>query len=222
MTGSEAEQHESVAAQPRARTRNARGQGRHLREELLDSANTLLMTLGTEEALSVRAVAKGAGVSANAVYLHFDSKEDLVLAVLRRLFDELAQARDAAERRASDAGGGLWEALVARSRAYVDWGIANPGPYRVLYEGQAINRLADPRAGAFGQPMLDRTEQIVGALERGGLIDPVGGVQRASLLLWTALHGIVSLRINKDTIDWPDPQRLAEEMIDAIMRRRPT
>lgn len=69
--------------------------------------------------------------------------------------------------------------------------------------------------------MLGRTEQIVGELEHDGLIDPEGGAQRASLLLWTALHGIVGLRINKDAIDWPDPHRLAEEMIDAIMRPRP-
>ncbi|MEE4598946.1 TetR-like C-terminal domain-containing protein [Streptomyces sp. DSM 41524] len=81
--------------------------------------------------------------------------------------------------------------------------------------------MAVPRAGAFGQPMLGRTEQIVGELEHDGLIDPEGGAQRASLLLWTALHGIVGLRINKDAIDWPDPHRLAEEMIDAIMRPRP-
>ena len=201
--------------------RNTRGNGNNLREELLRSATHLLMTLGTEEALSVRGVAKGAGVSANAVYLHFESKQDLLLAVLQRLFADLAQRRDAAAQAAQEAGGGLWEVLLARSYSYVDWGISNPGPYRVLYEGRAINRLGNPREGAFGQSMLDRTEQIVGELARSGSIEPEVGPQRASLLLWTALHGIVSLRINKDTIAWPHPHQLADQMITAIMRPRP-
>lgn len=205
---------------PQPRTRNARGMGQQLREELLTSATRLLMTLGSEEALSVRAVAKGAGVSANAVYLQFASKDDLVLAVLQRLFTQLAQTRDEAEQEARAAGGGPWECLLARSFSYVDWGIANPGPYRVLYEGKAVNRLPDPREGAFGQPMLDRTEELIGELLRDGAIRPTDGPKRASLLLWLALHGIVSLRINKDTIEWPDPHELAEQMIAAIMRPR--
>ena len=217
MAGTEAARRDA-SRQPRVR--NARGQGQHLRDELLDSATRLLMILGTEEALSVRAVAKGAGVSANAVYLHFETKKDLLLTVLQRLFAALADARDVAGQEAIAAGGGLWEVLVARSFSYVDWGITNPGPYRVLYDGQAINRLTDPREGAFGQSMLDQTEHLVAELTQAGFVEPEGGPQRASLLLWTALHGIVSLRINKATIDWPDPHQLADQMIVAIMRPR--
>jgi hypothetical protein len=64
---------------------------------------------------------------------------------------------------------------------------------------QAVNRLANPRDAAFGWPMLIRTAEIISELMRAGEIRPANGPDRAALLLWLALHGIVSPPINKDT-----------------------
>lgn len=189
-----------------------------MRTDLLDAAARLLASLGTDEVLSLRAVARAAGVSPNAVYLHFADREELVLAVLKRLFDELAQARDQAETEAAARGGDAWQRLLARSLAYVSWGLREPGAYRVLYEGRAIPTLANPQDAAFGQIMLDRTNVLIAELVAGGRAHPVGGVERAGILVWTGLHGIVSLRINKDTIDWPDAHVLASETVTAIVR----
>ena len=176
----------------------------------------LMAGMGSDEPLSLRAIARAAGVAPTAVYLHFDDRDELVLAVLERLFGELAAIRDNAERQAAEDGGGDWERLRARSRAYVAWGVANPGAYHVLYEGRAVLRLTDPRGLTFGQSMLDRTTELVGRLTAAERIRPAHLSDRISLLLWVALHGIVSLKINKDTIEWPPPSELADQALEAI------
>jgi hypothetical protein len=42
--------------------------------------------------------------------------------------------------------------------------------------------------------------------------------QRLALLLWSGLHGVISLRINKPTLDWPPTTELAEQITRAIIQ----
>ena len=199
------------------RSRSGRGQGHQLREDLLVAAVEYLAGLGGDEPVSLRAIARVAGVPPNPVYLHFANRDDLLLAVLDRLFAQLADLRDAAERAADSA----WDKLVARSVAYVTWGIAEPGAYRVLYGGRVVPRLPNPADAAFGQGMLDRTVELIAELEADGAATPVQSPARTALLVWTVLHGIVSLRIDKDTIDWPDPTELAVQSLEALVNPTP-
>src|SRR5215213_7639388 len=79
--------------QPRSgtrRQRNAHGSGQRLRQELMDAADRLLAAGATPESLSLRAVAREAGVAAPSVYLQFESKEALVDAVVAKRFQQLA------------------------------------------------------------------------------------------------------------------------------------
>ena len=66
--------------------------------------------------------------------------------------------------------------------------------------------------------MLDRTDELVSRLAEAGTIDPPTGVELTGLLLWTSLHGIVSLRINKDTFGWPDAEALALLAMMSLLR----
>src|ERR1700679_4244080 len=72
-----------------ARTRNPRGQGERLRGALMDAARELLLELGDQDKLSVRAVTARAGVSPNALYLHFADREALLSAVMIANYKEL-------------------------------------------------------------------------------------------------------------------------------------
>ena len=78
------------------RARNPRGQGERLRLTLLDAARELLLELGDQDKLSVRAVTARAGVTPNALYLHFAGKDDLLSAVINAGYGELRGLRDAA------------------------------------------------------------------------------------------------------------------------------
>ena len=79
------------AARPRRR-RNPRGEGARLRDELVEAASDLIAEHGSAEGVSIRAVARRAGVSAPSVYLHFDDRDALISAVLVQRFADLGDA----------------------------------------------------------------------------------------------------------------------------------
>ena len=94
-----------------------------------------------------------------------------------------------------------------------------PGHYKVLYEGRAVPRLNDPRVAAFGQPMLDRTAELIREIAASAkTVRATDDAERLALLLWIGLHGVVSLRINKPTIDWPNAAELAEQVLRSVIR----
>jgi hypothetical protein len=82
-----------------------------------------------------------------------------------------------------------------------------------------VPRLSDPRVADFGRPLLARSVELIRQ------IAPAPGASRdsddpecLSLLLWTGLHGIVSLRVNKPTLEWPSAIEMAEQMARAIIQ----
>ena len=199
------------------RQRNPRGGGDRLRAEIIEAATRLLAKLGEDEPFSLRAVAKEARIAPPSVYLHFADKTALILAVLDRLFAQLATSRDEAEQAAAEAGGSAWDRLLVRSLAYVRFGLERPGHYKVLYEGRAVPRLDDPRVAAIGQPMLDRTAELIRDILHARRAKPVADAQRLALLLWASLHGVVSLQINKPTISWPEADELTEQITRVVV-----
>ena len=200
------------------RRRNARGSGDRLRREIVDAAIRLLEKLGPEDPFSLRAVAKEARIAAPSVYLQFADRNLLLLAVLEQLFDELIARRSAAIERVARAGGSAWQKLMASVLASVSFGLERQGHYRVLFEGRVVPRLDDPRAMAFGRPLQAQTieliREILAAIPGRDAEDP----ERLSLLLWAGIHGLISLRINKPTLAWPQTTELAEQMARAVIR----
>jgi AcrR family transcriptional regulator len=200
------------------RRRNARGSGDRLRREIVDAAIRLLERLGPDEPFSLRAVAKEARISAPSVYLQFADRNLLLVAVLEQLFQDLAALRSVAEEKVTQAGGGAWDRLMATILASVEFGLQRPGHFKVLYEGRVVPRLDDPKAAAFGRPLQTRTVELVRAIvsesSGRGQDDP----ERLSLLLWAGIHGLISLRINKPTLDWPEMTELVEQMARAVIR----
>ena len=199
------------------RSRNARGEGEKLRGEIIDAAVKVLSALGPEDPFSLRSIAKTAKIAAPSVYIHFADRNVLLLAVLEKLFIEQVAIRAAAETDAAKADGGAWERLLARSVASVRFGLEHPGHYKVLFEGRVVPRLNDPRIAGFGRPLLVRSIELIRDIpSRPGRVcdDP----ERLSLLLWSGLHGVISLRINKPTLDWPPATELAEQIARAIIQ----
>jgi AcrR family transcriptional regulator len=199
------------------RSRNARGEGEKLRGEIVDAAVKVLSALGPEDPFSLRSVAKVAKIAAPSVYIHFADRNVLLLAVLEQLFAEQVAIRAAAETDAAKAGGGAWERLLARSVASVRFGLEHTGHYRVLFEGRVVPRLNDPSIASFGRPLLVRSIELIREIpsQPGRVCDDP---ERLSLLLWSGLHGVISLRINKPTLDWPPATELAEQIARTIIQ----
>src|SRR5712691_7955762 len=81
-----------VTAGTARRTPNPRGQGGRLRDELLDAASGLLAAGGRDAELTLRSVARAAGVAAPSVYQHFADLDELMLALVRHHLADLATA----------------------------------------------------------------------------------------------------------------------------------
>ena len=191
-----------------ARQRNPRGQGGRLREDIIEAASRLLASPGAPP-LTLRAVAREAGVAATSVYLHFADIESLTRAVTERLFDELVRRQDAAREQNSDP----CQRVLAGCLAYCEFGLAHQGHYQVMF--------ANPLPTSEDVP----PDQLPGIAAFRRLIDAVArclGTEPAdeqafftAQLIWQQLHGIVSLRISRPRFPWPP---LAETVTEAVGR----
>src|SRR5919202_3583644 len=124
MGGMVGMQQPSMAERPRRRP-NPRGQGGRLRGEIVAAAVQLIARLGSIESVSLRGVAREAGIDPMSVYRHFADKDELVWAVLDTEFAELARALDeAAEGYAEPC-----DRLRARCLGYVHFGLERRGEF---------------------------------------------------------------------------------------------
>ncbi|MCW2601306.1 MAG: TetR family transcriptional regulator [Frankiales bacterium] len=172
--------------------------------EVLRAAMDLLRETGSEESVSLRAVAARVGVSVPSIYLHFADKQALLDAVCAEVFEQLHVAMKTASADAPNP----WEALRAMGVSYVHFALDNPEHYRiVMMRGSSEQAPADEIAsGAFGH-LLDGVLACIGLGILEG--DPVD----LGLKLWAAAHGIASLLIAKPRFPWPQ----VDELVDATI-----
>lgn len=186
------------------RQRNRRGQGSRLREEILEAAHAVLLESGHEAAVTIRGVARKAGIAAQSCYLHFATRDELLWSLYLREFARLrALLLDAV----ADAGTPL-EKLRACAQAYCRYAVAEPGSYALLFQVQG----AEKHAWHEQLPGQSAADLWVGLVADciGADRDP----RTVATDLWAALHGSVSLRRDLPAFAWPGTQ---EEAIDRFI-----
>ncbi len=210
---------------PPSRRRNPRGQGQLLKAQLVEAAAHLLATLDQPETLTLRQVAREVGVAPASIYSHFDDLSALIEHVLRLRYRELARLMDQA---AHDAQDPLAD-LVARCAAYVHWGVEQPGSYRTLVGGRMPADLVPRSAHGAGAELLDsiitslaavtdpgrEADPEAQALAKAEQSAPTAPQRRwqAGLLLWTALHGLITLYNDHGNIPWPPLNDLLTDLL---------
>jgi len=157
-----------------------------LRRALVDAARRILENEGPS-ALSLRAVAREAGVSPAAPYHHFKDKGELLDAVAHVGWDALGEAMTAAKAKAADVGALMTEIGVA----YVLFAQQHPALYRVMYD---CSRDKDslPEGMELGE---DRPHCLVPGSFRK-MADPAitdHDVELATIAAWCAAHGLAEL-----------------------------
>ena len=171
-----------------------------LRRSLLTQAEALLEEVGSE-ALSIRELARRAGVSPRAPYQHFADKEALLSALAADAFRAFGEALAAADATATP-GREIEEQAVA----YVRFARAAPGRFRLMFGPRRVepeDDLTAARAFAFGF--------LRGAAERAAT--PNADVRALALGYWSFAHGLAVLLLD---------DRLHEELSgggDASVRR---
>lgn len=195
-----------------ARKRARRGDGDLLREEILEATERLLVETGSEEAVSIRAVAKATGVTAPSIYRHFPDKNHLIFEACSRVFAVLDDVLESAVVGIDDPV----EALAARGRAYVRFGVEHPEHYRIMFMSPAsdIPEKWDVvvRSGAFAH-LLEGIQRVID----GGRMDPETDVFEMGLHIWANIHGITSLLVARPTFPWPELEPFVEQHLAMCM-----
>ncbi len=193
------------------RLRNPQGEGGRLREELITAAGRLLLKDGNPNALSLRAVAREAGVSAPSVYLQFENKDALLRAVVNEHFAALQRATE--EQTAS--GLDPVSRLYAGCLAYCRFAIEQPGAYRVIFETPLpswpeIDVDERPGMAAF-MVLVDSVANCISA----GVAEPDDPF-RIATDIWTSMHGMVSLRQRLPGFPWSPVEEQLTGIISAF------
>lgn len=203
----------TAAAGRRARSR--KGEGRRLREEILDAAESLLLASGSADAVSIRAVADAVGVTPPSIYRHFPDKAALMYEVWDRRCGTLDEAFERALAGVDDPV----EAMQAVGRAYVRFGLDYPEPYRLVFMTRP-DADADPdeEAARLGQVRaFARVLGIAQALIDGNRLRPEhDDALRIATILWAHTHGLVSLMLTKPFFPWPEGAELDEYIDQAV------
>lgn len=172
-----------------ARVRNRWGEGDRLRVEILEAASRLLSELDDEDGLSIRGVARAAGIAPASIYPHFDDREALMNGLLAYERDRLGTLLDQADAAAACAG--PIERVRAQLRAYCDFAVANPGHYRILFRRRA-RELSLPGSPGPVHEIVARFAAALGRCAHAG--HPLRlPASRAGTVVFVATHGRVAL-----------------------------
>lgn len=150
-----------------------------LHDALIDQAVVMLEAGATD--ISLRALARRAGVSAAAPYRHFADKDHLMGAVAARGFELLAMAL-----RAGDAEA---DPLLGQGMAYVRFATAHPALFRLMFAGVV--------------PACRNEYAASGAAAQAVLRSRVAS-EEAMLAAWALVHGLAMLIIEQRLPPLPD------------------
>ncbi|MFC4563383.1 TetR/AcrR family transcriptional regulator [Nocardiopsis mangrovi] len=173
---------------------NRLGEGERLRQEILDTAARILEESGSEDALSLRGIAREVGIAAPSIYLHFKNKADLLWTLLADAYTRLAAAMEAAGRAAEAEGADPWGQLLATSAAYRRFAVDNPGRYRLMFnvatQVSAEHRVADVDPLAR---LLDIWVGVIGRYLEAVSPERLEETETLGVLVWTGMHGQYTL-----------------------------
>jgi len=218
----------------RKRSRNPRGQGTRLTEDIVSGALALIERTGSADAVTLRAVAREVGIAAPSIYAHFPDRDAVLMAVVVRVFGELTEA---IARGQESAGPDSADRLVGGCQAYVAFGLEHPARYRVLF-ARPLPPAPDPEApdpeapdpeapdpgepvpvGPDGRPQLEVGAeaftlllQAIEACVAAGASASADVVADATAV-WVALHGTVSLHTALTHFPWPEPAAFVRQLV---------
>jgi AcrR family transcriptional regulator len=155
---------------------------------VLDAA-LVLASEGGVDALSMREVARRAGVSHQAPYHHFGDREGILAALVAEGLDLFARALEAAGGRAPPAD------LAAVGLAYVRFAHAHPAHFRLLFRPDLVAPAAHPDLEAAGRRAFLPLASLVDTLVAEGRVAPD---DRETVLAaaWSLVHGLALLSLD--------------------------
>jgi AcrR family transcriptional regulator len=197
---------------PRKRARPRAYHHGDLKAALVEAAAEILQNEGLE-GLTLRAVARRAGVSQAAPYRHFDDRRALVGAVAERGFRRLQDAM----LQAMQAPGGGRAGLKQVAFTYIRFALDNPTEYRVMFGPEVAVTDDLPELRTAARSTLGFVAQAIAQLQKAGLVGP-GDPNLIAVATWATLHGLAILILDRQTAGVaPQTDALVEEATRILM-----
>ncbi|MGG2464012.1 TetR/AcrR family transcriptional regulator [Streptomyces sp. RGM 3693] len=225
----------------------SRGRRERLRAETTAEIKNValeLMASGGPDAITLRAIAREMGMTANAIYGYFATRDCLVTTLISDVYTALANAVDAAWETSPSADPAT--RIQAWAGAFRNWALTNPQGFRLIY-GDPVPGYRAPEQGAapdaahrvctgltalaagawpYAQSFYDGSKFEWSDFD-AGLLDKVRpafpelppAAVALALRIWGHLHGLVSLEVyghmRNQTIS---PEKLFHEELTQLVR----
>jgi AcrR family transcriptional regulator len=156
-----------------------------MREACVQAAREAIAEQGLEK-LSLREVARRLGVSHQAPYKHFPSRDHLLAEVLKRCYEAFADALEAREKFEDPQAD-----LESLGRAYMRYAGSNPLEYRLMFGNDW------PKAAEYAEMYRSglRAFDVLRATLRRvyGKGVPKAKLDADAMFIWSTIHGLVSI-----------------------------
>lgn len=191
------------------RTRRER-QRAEQRAELLEAAHALVKEEGYE-GLTIRKLANKVGYAPMSVYSYFEDKHAILMALAEDAFGILARRIE--RRKPADPLQGLRVGLLE----YAAFGLENPNEYRTIFMTRALHDDGEKNYAEIEakNPALQVMLKGVGACVETGVMR--GEVHAIATLLWTFMHGAISLLISFPFYPFGDAMTYCERVVDLAL-----
>jgi AcrR family transcriptional regulator len=156
---------------------------------LLDVTTELLAAQGLE-GLSLRRIARRAGVSHGAPLRHYPSLAALLSEVAARGFHMLSEAIEKAASQLAPGAGPLAR-LAAAGRGYVELAVANPGLFALMFRPESLDA-ENPRLVQASAESFERLVSHVRAAQDAGW-HPERDTRVLAGCTWASVHGLATL-----------------------------
>ncbi|NEE02835.1 TetR/AcrR family transcriptional regulator [Phytoactinopolyspora halotolerans] len=161
-----------------------------LRDELLRACLRLIETEGIG-AVSLRRVAREAGVSPGAPYHHFADRATLLAELSTQGYKQLAERLAAARNRAGEPA----PALAALVQAYVEFARSEPGYFHLMFRPELSTSTKSPDVHQAGYVAFNVLADAVGDCVLAGTIAQ-RDASAVALAVWGLGHGLASLWVD--------------------------
>jgi AcrR family transcriptional regulator len=184
----------STAARRQPKARKAAYHHGDLRPALVREALEMIGKGGVEQ-LTLREIARRIGVSHMAPYRHFPDKSALLAELADQGFKAmLAKMHESVAR----APAGLPAALRLQKIGvgYVEFAVANPVHFRIMFGNELLEKPAFPELSKSAEATYDLLLKTVEECQAEGSIPPEVSTEEYALTAWSLVHGLSSLLIS--------------------------
>ena len=165
----------------------------NLKEACIQAAREVIAEKGVE-GLSLRDVARKLGVSHQAPYRHYPSRDHLLAAIMQRCFEDFAAFLDQASKAHPS------DALLGMGQAYMRYAADHPLEYRLMFgtpwpEPAAHPELVRHAVHAFDllRHHLQQQLQQRASATQSDMLALLAQAELQALFIWSALHGMASI-----------------------------